>query len=236
MKRCALAIVAALLICMVPVAGLAQAPYVQDFEALPPVDGSLAGDGWLVYGNIFDPTGTIYLWGHGPWPAANNIGNWQDIVTGQGGPLQGLQQLVFYSDYANGDYPLGNVIESLLFQEQPIAVGATGVWEFMFDAKHGGLAGASTAGAFIKTIDPNAGWATSSFTLLDMTPIPPTWGTYMIPFDVTGFGGQIIQFGFLSRASNYEPCDMYYDNINFGPEGATPVEDATWSSVKAMYR
>ena len=96
MKRSVSAILAALVICMVPVIGLAQVPYSQDFETLPMVDGSLAGDGWLVYGNIFDPAGN-YLWGHGPWPAPNNLtpGNWEDIVTGQGGAAQDIQQLVF---------------------------------------------------------------------------------------------------------------------------------------------
>ena len=100
MKRSAVVIIAAIVVaCMVPVAALAQVPYAQDFENLPPVDGSLAGDGWLVYGNIFDPAGN-FLWGHGPWPAPNNQtpGNWCDIVSGQGGPDQGLQQLVVYSD------------------------------------------------------------------------------------------------------------------------------------------
>ena len=236
MKRCASVILAALVICMVPAVGMAQMPYAQDFETLPMVDGSLAADGWLVYGNIFDPTGTIWLWGHGPWPAPNNIGNWCDITTGQGGPLQGLQQLVVYSDYGNGDHAVGNIIESLLLQEQTIAVGATRVWTFTFDAKMGDLGGTSTAAAFVKTIDPNAGWATTSFIPLDMTTIPATWGTYSIPFDVTGFDGQLIQFGFLSRATLYEPCGVFYDNINFGPEGSSPVEDVTWGALKAMYR
>ena len=40
MKRSAVAIVAALVICMVPFAALAQAPYAQDFETLAMVDGS----------------------------------------------------------------------------------------------------------------------------------------------------------------------------------------------------
>ncbi|MBN2564577.1 MAG: hypothetical protein JXB46_02585 [Candidatus Eisenbacteria bacterium] len=234
MKRRAFAIVAALMICAVPVAGLAQVPYSQDFEALPMVDGSLAGDGWLVYGNIFDPTGTIWLWGHGPWPAPNNIGNWCDITTGQGGPEQGMQQLVVYSDYGNGDHAVGNIIESLLFQEQTIT--GAGVWTFEFDAKAGDLGGASTAAAFIKTIDPNSGWATTSFVTYDTTTLPVEWGTYQITFDVSGFVGQLIQFGFLTRASNYEPCGNFYDNIDFGPEGSSPVEDTTWGAVKAMYQ
>jgi hypothetical protein len=235
MKRCASAILAALVICMVPVAGLAQMPYAQDFETLPPVDGSLAADGWLVFGNIFDPAGN-FLWNHGPWPAPNNIGNWQDIVTGQGGPLQGLQQLVVYSDYQNGEHANGNLVESNLFQEQVVPVGATGVWSFTFDAKMGDLGGNSTALAFIKTLDPNAGWALTNFIIADMTFIPVTWGTYMLNIDVTGLDGQILQIGFSTTATLYQPCGVFYDNINFRPEGSSPVEDVTWGAVKSMYR
>ena len=236
MKRRASVILAAALILMVPVAAMAQMPYAQDFEALAPVDGSLAADGWLVYGNIFDAGGG-WIYGHGPWPAPNNIGNWCDIVTGQGGPEQGDQQLVMYSDYANPDHALGYLIESNLFQEQVIPAAAMGTWDFTFDAKMGDLGGASTAAAFIKTLDPNAGWATTNFITVEMLPIPPlTWGSYTLSIDVTGLDGQILQIGFMTVATYYEPCGVFYDNINFGPEGSSPVEDTTWGALKAMYR
>lgn len=234
-RRASVILAAALIIAMVPVAGLAQMPYSQDFEALAPVDGSLAADGWLVYGNIFFPDWT-WFYGHGPWPAPNNIGNWCDIVTGQGGPDQGLQQLVVYSDYANGDHALGYFIESNLFQEQTILVGATDVWTFAFDAKMGDLGGGSTAAAFIKTLDPNAGWITTNFITVDMTFVPITWGTYSLSIDLTGLDDQILQFGFMTVATLYEPCGVFYDNVNFGPEGSSPVEDITWGAMKSMYR
>ena len=235
MKRSAFAIVAALVICMVPVVGLAQVPYTQDFEALPPVDGSLAGDGWLVYGNIFDPAFN-YLWGHGPWPAPNNIGNWQDITNSQGGPAQGFQQLVQYSDYGNAEHGNGNWVESNLFQEQVIPVGATGTWCFTFDAKHGDLALSSTALAFIKTLDPNNGYALTNFITYDTTFLPVTWGTYSLSIDVASVQGQILQFGFATTATNYEPCGMLYDNVDFSECSASPVEDSSWGAVKALYR
>ncbi len=113
-----------------------------------------------------------------------------------------------YSDYGNADHAVGNLIESNLFQEQVIPVGATGVWYFTFDAKMGNLGGASTALAFIKTLDPNAGWAMTNFITADMTFIPTTWGDYMVSIDVTGLDGQILQFGFASTAANYEPADL----------------------------
>jgi hypothetical protein len=235
MKRSVSAIVAILV--LVPVVAMAQTPYSQDFEALPMVDGSLAGDGWLVYGNIFDPAWN-YLWGHGPWPAPNNQtpGNWEDITTGQGGPEQGDQQLVQYSDYGNAEHGNGNWVESLLFQEQSLAADASGTWCFQFDAKHGDLAGASMAFAFIKTIDPNAGWAQTSLTTMDMTYLPVEWGTYTISLDVAPFPGQLIQFGFATQATNYEPCGVFYDNVYFYDCSPSPVEETTWGAVKALYQ
>ena len=125
MKRSACVfLTAALIIAAVPVAVMAQMAYSQDFEALTPVNGSLAGDGWLNYGNVFDP-GWGWIYGYGAYPAVNNIGNWQDITTGQGGPEQGDQQLVVYSDYANGDHGNGNWVESNCYQEQTVAAYGT---------------------------------------------------------------------------------------------------------------
>ncbi len=232
MKTCATAILIALLI---PVAGFAQVPYSQDFEGLAPVNGSLSGDGWLNYGNIFDPSGN-WLYGHGPWPAANNIGNWQDIASGQGGPGQGAQQLVVYSDYANGDHGNGNLIESNLFQEQVLPVGVSGIWDFTFDAKMGDLGGNSSALAFIKTLDPNAGWATTNFITADMTSTPATWAGYSLSIDLAGLDGQILQIGFATTASNYDPCGVFYDNVNLAAQGTSSTENSSWGGLKSLFR
>jgi len=236
MKKNVIAIFAvALLVCMAPITGFAQTEYSQDFEGLSMTDGQLAGDGWLVYGNIFDPSGG-HLWGHGPWPAPNNldVGNWCDIVVDQGGPEQGVQQLVLYSDYANGDHGVGNLIESNLFQEEVLPGGVTGTWTFTFDAKHGDLAGASTALAFIKILNP-ADWSTTMYSL-DMTDISADWGTYSIDVTVDGLDGMYLQFGFSSTAANYEPCGMYYDNVHFAPEGTVATEATSFGGMKSLYR
>jgi len=214
---------------------LAQTPYMQDFEALAPVDGSLAGDGWLNFMNVFDAGGG-YLYGYGVFPAVNNIGNLQDIVTGEGGPDHGDQQIVMYSDYGNPDHGLGYLIESNLFQEQVVPAGASGTWIFEFDAKLGNIGGASTALAFIKTLDPNAGYAMTNFITYDTTSLPTTWGTYMLSIDVAGLDGQILQIGFSTTASNYEPSGNFYDNVNFYMDNGSPVEESTWGGIKALYR
>jgi len=227
--------IAAILTLLIPAAASAQTPYYQDFEALAPVDGSLAGDGWLIFGNVFDPAFN-YLYGYGTFPAPNNIGNWCDIVAGEGGPAQGAQQIVMYSDYANADHANGNWIEANLFQEQTVPVGATGTWYFTFDAKMGNLGGSSTALAFIKTLDPNAGWAMTNFITADMTNTPATWTGYVLSIDVTGLAGQILQIGFSTTATNYEPCGVFYDNVTFSMDEPVPTKPATWGGLKNLYQ
>ncbi len=238
MKSVTIVLVSALLL-TAPVA-FAQTPYEQDFELLAMVDGSLAADGWLVYGNVSDAGGN-YLYGHGPWPAPNNISNWCDITTGQGGIDQGDQQLSMFSDYNNPDHALGYLIESNLYQEQTLPVGASGIWCFQFDAKMGDLTGASTASAFIKTLDPGAGYALTNHIIYDTTTLPETWGTYTIYLDVTGLDNQLFQIGFATVASNYEPCGVFYDNVflfELSPSAAAEPESqsTTFTRIKAMYR
>ena len=233
MKKSVIAIFAAAMLLLAAVS-YGQTPYLQDFESLSQTDGQLAADGWLVYGNIFDAGGN-FLWGHGPWPAPNNIGNWCDIVIDEGGPDQEMQQLVMYSDYGNADHGVGNLIESNLFQEQILPAGCSGTWTFTFDAKLGNLGGASTAAAFIKILDPNNGWSGPIYTM-DMTSTPATWTGYSIAVDVTGLDGQYLQFGFMSTAANYEPCGIFYDNVAFTPDGTVATEETTMDGVKAMYR
>lgn len=203
------------------------ATYIQNFEGLVQTSPTaLSGDGWLVYGNVFDPTHTTYLYGYGPFPAPNGTGFWCDIDIGQGGAEQGAQQLSVYSDYNNADHAAGNLVESNVFRERtidPTNVGRT--WIFEFDAKLGNLSGASSAVAFIKTLNPSQGYALTNFLTVDMTTIPTTWSRYAIPIAIDPtLSGQILQFGFASTATHYENCGVFYDNIVFHDAMSTPVE------------
>ena len=154
----------AALLCLLPVAGSAFTPYSQDFEDLiQPDPGALGADGWLVFGNVFSPEGD-YLYGYGPYPAPNDGFAFCQIDAGQGGDEQGLQQLVCFSDYNNGDHAAGNIVESNVYQEQTIAeedIGLAVVFEFQ--AKRGNIEGGSEAFAFIKTLDPSNGHALTNF-------------------------------------------------------------------------
>jgi hypothetical protein len=231
--------IAAVMICLLPFAATAQlAYYSQDFEGLVQADtGALAGDGWLVFGNVFD-SGGGYLYGYGPYAAPNDGAAFCAIAVGEGGAAQGAQQLSVYNDYNSAEHNNGNLVESNVFQERTIGGGAVGTtWYFQFDAKMGNLVAPSTALAFIKTLDPNAGYATTNFITVDMTSIPTTWGTYQIAIFIdAGLAGQILQFGFQNTATNYNPSGVFYDNIDFYVDGTVPVNPSSVGSLKSQYR
>ena len=238
MKSRAIALFAlAALVCLLPAAGSALSMYSQDFEGLVQADtGALAADGWLVFGNVFGPDWS-YWYGYGAYPAPNDGAAFCQIVIGEGGVDQGAQQLVVFSDYNNGDHANGAHIEANVFQEQTVAPGDVGqTWVFSFDAKLGNIAGASTAAAFIKTLDPGNGWITTNFLTVDTTGIPPQWGTYSLQIVIdAGLVGQIFQFGFMNVATGYESSGIFYDNINFGMDDGVATQESTWGSVKALY-
>jgi len=229
---------AAAVICLVPAVTLALTPYSQDFEALDQSNPSALGDdGWLAFANVFDAGGG-YLYGYGPFPAPNGGEAFSAIVTDQGGPEQGLQQLSVYSDYANPDHGNGYLIEANVFQEQIVAAGDVGhTWTFDFDAKLGNLEGATTALAFIKTLDPNAGYAMTNFITVDLTNTPTTWSSYSLSIAIDDtLPDQILQVGFSNTATNYEGSGVFYDNVNFYLDDPSPVESGSWGEMKALFR
>jgi hypothetical protein len=210
------------LVCLMPASGLALTPYSQNFESIPPPSpGGLLGDGWLVYGNVFNAGGT-YLYGYGPYPAPNDGAAFCAIATGQGGVDQGNQQLY---DYNNLDHALGYLIESNVFQEQTVVADDVGdTWKFEFQAKLGNLSFPSTAAAFIKTLDPGAGYALTNFITVDMTSIPATWAGYSVTITIdASLVGQIFQLGFMNTATLFYPSGIFYDNVNFHLDTTTGV-------------
>jgi hypothetical protein len=211
-------ILATVLLCLAPIASWADlAPYSQDFEELVQADpAALANDGWLVFANVFTAGGG-FVYNYGPFPAPNGGPAFSAIDVGQGDYPQGLQQLSVYSDYNNTDHGNGLVIEANVFQEQMIGAWDVGrTWVFEFDFARGNIEFDSTAFAFIKTIDPNAGYSLSNFITADMTDVPAMWGTSLLSIYIDpSLEGQILQFGFLSNATNYEGSGIFYDNLRF---------------------
>jgi len=143
-----------------------------------------------------------------------------------------------FSDYANGDHAAGFHIEANLFQEQTVTEANVGqTWVFDFDAKMGNLEGETTAAAFIKTLDPNAGWAQTNYITEDMTLISDAWGSYSISIEIDpSLAGQILQIGFVNIATNYEGSGVFYDNINFNIDGVVSTENTSWDNLKSLYR
>jgi len=208
---------AALCLVLAIPASAALSLYTQNFEAMNQADTSaLANDGWVVFGNVFDAGGN-YLYGYGTFPAPNDGAAFCQIDIGQGGEEQGAQQLVVFSDYQNLDHAAGNLIESNVFQERTIEASDVGtVWSFAFQAKKGNIEGTSTALAFIKTLDPANGYATTNLVTADMTSIPETWGGWELTLAIdASLVGQLFQFGFANTATLYQGAGIFYDNIVF---------------------
>ncbi len=226
-------------LCFTPLASWAQlSAYSQNFETLNMADpNALLNDGWNAYVNDFDG-GHNYLFGYGF--AAPNGGNAASaVINGQGGAGQGNQQLSIYSNYNDNNAATGYV-ETNVYEQQTIGnadVGKTVL--FRFDAKHGDWASAAhapTAAAFIKTLNPAQGYATTHFVTTDMTSAPPTWGTYSVSLTIDpSLVGQLLQFGFMDTQTGYDPTVVFYDNINFFPDQATPVGNTSWGKVKSLY-
>lgn len=193
--------------------------YSQDFEGLNQASPTALGnDGWLVGANVFD-SGGGFLYNYFAFPAPNGGPAFSAIASGQGGPDQGNQQLVVYSDYNNGDHGNGNIIEANFFREYIVGAGNVGqTWSFSFDYKRGDIGGSSTALAFIKTLDPNAGYALTNFLIFDTTNADTLWSRHNLSLFIdASLTGQIFQIGFLNTATNYEPSGIFYDNINLVP-------------------
>jgi hypothetical protein len=230
-RRLAPTLAAALLFLAPAASHAALTTYAQTFEGLVQADPSALGNnGWKVFANVFSPDGSTYYYGYGPFPAPNNAGGFCGLDVNQGGYAQGTQQLVVYSDYNNADHGVGNRIESNTFQERTIAAGDVGqTWVFRFDAKKGNLESPTTALAFIKTLDPNNGYAMTNFITADMTSIPATWGSHSLSITITpALSGQILQFGFANTASNYKASGIFYDNVSFALDGTAVPASGPW--------
>ncbi len=226
--------VALVAVCLAPAASQAITPYSQDFEALVQTDiSALGNDGWVVYGNVYDPLGN-WLYGYGTFPAPNNGLAFCQITTGEGGVDQGLQQLAVFSDYENADHANGNTVEANVFQDQTISAADVGtVWKFDFNAKLGNLTGSSTAFAFIKTLDPTAGYATTNLITVDMTTAPIDWAGFSLSLPIdAGLENQLIQFGFSSSATLYESSGVFYDNIVWAIDDLSAVPQGRLAGVE----
>jgi len=234
MKHGAFTLIAAALLLAAPVASQAAlTSYAQNFEALDASSPTaLSADGWVVYGNVYNAA-DVYQYGYGTFPAPNPGAGFCAVAVGQGGALQGNQQLSVYDDYNNTDHSKGWLIESNVYQEQAVSAADVGAqWTFQFDAKMGNLVFPSTAAGFIKTINPSAGYATTNYVKNDMTAIPATWNTYYVSLTIDpSLVGQLLQFGFTTTATYYQGSGVFYDNLTFTKTAGAGVAPAGGAHV-----
>jgi hypothetical protein len=218
MKQMLLLGLAAILVSvMVGVPAQAQlTPYSQDFEGMTWDDpNALMDDSWYVFGNVWGPD-----WGYwyGYWAVApNQTAGFSSVAVGEGGPDQGAQQLVTYSDYHNGNHwdGSGANIEANFFQEYVITAADVGTtWRFEFDVRSGDIAGGTTATAFFKLVNTTT-WAVTVIPL-DVTNTP-VWTRQSLDIYIDpSLEDLLLQFGFANMSSGAAFSGMFYDNINFG--------------------
>ncbi len=204
---------------------MAISPYLQNFEGLNAASPSALGDdGWLVFANVFN-SGGAYLYGYGVFPAPNGTPGFSSVAGGEGGANQGNQYINIYSDYNNqGAHTAGDRVEALVFQERLIGAADLGqTFNFKFDYKassQAGPSGATTTAAFMKVLDPSNGFATlanpSLSTTLASTSVWTEGSMLSLTID-NSWTGKLLQFGFLSNASNNQGSGVYYDNVSLTP-------------------
>lgn len=191
-----------------------------NFESYPLFEGSPGdlGGGWLFFANVYGnyPGCTDRWYGYGVFPApnGNNISN---IVTGSTG-----KALNVFSDYNNGDHDKGACIETNVFQERVLSVTDTVYYTFRFETQVPGElgVGVNTYG-FVKLLDPNNGYSTDLFEKVSTLTAGPK--LIFVRLDPSAVG-KILQWGFATTASNYEPAGRYYDNVTFAPQGSGAYE------------
>ncbi|MGD9264673.1 MAG: hypothetical protein PVJ71_02720, partial [Lysobacterales bacterium] len=206
MKRLARYLVAFTATAMMSSSAFAAIDFSDDFESYDPANPTTLGDGgWLVFVNIFDdyPGCSQILYGYGPFPAPNGGGGFSSVVDAASGATG--QALNAYSNYDDDQHAQGNCLETNVFQEiNPFDAADAGTYEFSFDTQvPGALEGSASVFAFVKLLDPNAGFADvfGGTAVVDTE----TAGSQSIEVTLTAdHAGMILQWGFTSKASNYE--------------------------------
>ena len=179
------------------------------------------GDGWTSFATAFTTEGG-FVYNYGTFDTPNNSGGFASIASGEGEEAQGTQYLNVFSDYNNADHGNDLVIEALTFQERTITAADGGNYQLTFDAKapsSGGIAPPTTAFAFLRTLDPASGFATTNDIRFDMSSVSDTeWNTFTVELtiDASLLEGQLLQFGFANAATTFNPSGVFYDNITLG--------------------
>lgn len=201
----------------------AQIDYFEDFEGLDATDqAALSNAGWLIFTNVwgdYPGCNTTYNYGYGVFGAPNGGPGFSSIANGNSG-----QALNVYSDYNNADHAIGSCIETNLFQERALTAADAGSYMFMFNTQEAfgddgqpiALGPDVVTNGFVKLLDPNNGYAT----VWSDTILTSAVGAKSISVVLDAAAdGLLIQWGFSTRASNYEATGRWYDDVSFALEG-----------------
>ena len=157
-----------------------------------PVPNSLSEDGWLVGANVFEhgrhdvPVRLLRVPGSKRWRRHS-----LQSLSGKVVPNKVRNSCRSTTTTTTRITRLGRVIEAIVFRERTIVASDVGTTlTFTFDAKAGNIEGASTALAFVKTLDPSAGFATTNNITQDTTNLPASWGTFTISLLVDASTGR----------------------------------------------
>lgn len=205
-----------------------------DFESYdlyvgPGYQGDIGG-GWLIFANVFGdyPGCTQYWYGYGTFPAPNKDSGFSNITLGSTG-----QALNVFSDYDNGNHADGACIETSVFQERIFSAADAGPYTFRFDTQAPDPLGTnvSTYG-FVKLLDPNNGYSADIFLTVPTT----SAGTKSLGVVLDASAeGKILQWGFSTIASNYQPSGRLYDNVLFGPSNGYQGEEGVPIPLWALF-
>ncbi|MFW2405242.1 MAG: glycoside hydrolase family 16 protein, partial [Gammaproteobacteria bacterium] len=226
----------------------------EDFESLDASNAAALGPfgaGWQIFADVWDGEVGVpanFKYQYGPFAAPNPgagpgfsqlINDINECFAGGG-----TQCLNAFSDYNNQDHgPSGacspnscaintNVLKDLRDLSNPITAADIGLcWTFSGDYKApgaGGIGGATTANAFITTLDPNDNFAATNVDRFDTTAASNTeFARFSVDVDTADSAliGQLLQIGFNTTATNFEPSGVYYDNLEVSTRaGACPAD------------
>ncbi len=230
---------ACLAACLIQGAAFGQiSNYSQDFESLDRTDpNALINDGWQLFAAGINGAPGFGDFGAGPFGAPNDINSPNITVisdTASGGtPPAGNQGLVVFTDTNSplfndpGDVDPRDLVLSI-FQEQTISaadIGETVTFSWLADGNTAGPTGDALAEAFLLTLDPLNGFATTNDLNFDTTATADgALATNSLTLDLTdpALDGQLLQFGFRITASDFEGSAVDYDNVNFTVGAAVP--------------
>ena len=213
MKRFAKRFVTLVAAALVSGPALAAINFSDDFESYDPA-GVTIGGGWLYWANVFGPQSEgcwQYWYGYGGDAPISGSG-FSNIVDGAYG-----QALNVFTDYNNGNQGDG-CLETAVYQQVEFDGADADEYRFSFYVQVPGPLGPDVGTwGFVKLLTPGFD------TIWDMTVDTETPGLKFITVNLEeADDGMILQWGFRTRAQDWQDSGRWYDNVSFAPLSVRP--------------